>query len=241
MALGPIPGKAGWLAVLATLAAGCSGQTTVDPEKLARITALQEQISRLEIEAERLEDIGEIKRLQRIFGYYLDNAMWDQLTELFADDGSIEIGLDGIYSGKERVRKYFHTLGGGRVGLREGELNEHFQLQPFITLSDDGITAKGRWRALIMKGQHGKQALWGEGPYENEYVKEDGIWKIKKVHWYQTFLVPYEGGWARNKDVNGGIFVSKELPPDQPPSEKYETWPSVYTPPFHYKNPVSGR
>ena len=73
-------------------------------------------------------------------------------------------------------------------------------------------------------------------------MKQDGVWKIKKLHWYQTFLVPYVGGWAKNKDANGGVYVSQEeLPPDAPPSERYEVWPNVYIPPFHFKNPVSGK
>ena len=63
------------------------------------------------------------------------------------------------------------------------------------------------------------------------------MWKIAKLHWYQTFMVPYQGGWAKNKDINNGMFVSKQLPPDRPPTEKYGVWPAVYIPPFHYRNP----
>ncbi len=206
-----------------------------------RIAALDREITHLEAEATRLKDVSDIKRLQRAFGYYFDAAEWDQMADLFADDGSIEMGLDGVYVGKAHIRAYLHALGGGRVGLRPGELNVHMQLQPVIDVAPDGRTAKGRWRALIMTGQYHKTALWGEGPYENDYIKENGVWKIRKVHWYQTFVVPYAGGWAKEKDVNGGVYVSRKLPPDTPPSERYATWPGVYTPPYHYKNPVTGK
>jgi hypothetical protein len=206
-----------------------------------RIAALDREIARLQTRAARLKDVSDIERLQRAYGYYLDAADWDQAADLFADDGSIEIGLDGIYSGKARIREYLHALGGGRVGLRHGELHEVMQLQPVIDVAPDGLTAKGRWRALIMAGQFHKTALWGEGPYENQYVKEDGVWKIQSLHWYQTFMVPYAGGWAKNRDVNGGVYVSRKLAPDRPPSERYETWPGVYIPPYHYKNPVTGK
>src|SRR3974390_1245782 len=218
---------------------GCGGGTGVSEQSAPRGAALIDRISQLTAQAARLQDASEIRRLQRAYGYYVEAASWDQVADLFADDGSIEIGLDGVYQGKERVRAYLHALGGGHVGLREGQLYEHLQLQPVVDVAPDGRTARGRWRTLILAGQYHEQALWGEGPYENEYVKDNGVWKIKRLHWYQTFLVPYEGGWAKNRDLNGGIFVSKQLPPDRPPSERYETWPSVYRPPYHYVNPVT--
>ncbi|HTT00885.1 MAG TPA: nuclear transport factor 2 family protein [Steroidobacteraceae bacterium] len=231
---------AGILISLPALLCACGGQPGNNKD-MQRVSALEQQIAGLESEVVRVQDVSDIKRLQRAYGYYLDAAAWDQMADLFADDATFEIGLDGVYVGQERIRQYLHTLGGGRLGLQQGQLNEHMQLQPVIDVAADGLSARGRWRAFIMAGQYHRSALWGEGPYENEYVKQNGVWKISKLHWYQTFLVPYAGGWAQNKDVNAGVFVSKSLPPDRPPSEHYGTWPGVYIPPFHYHNPVTGR
>ncbi len=237
---------AGWALAATLFATGCGSSTTPGPAPASapstadRSAALDAQIAQLEGQAARAEDVSEIKRLQRAYGYYFDAAQWDQMADLFAADGSIENGLDGVYLGKERIRQYLHALGGGREGLRRGELNEHLMLQPEIDVAPDGRTAKGRWLEFIMAGEYHRDALWGEGPWENDYVKENGVWKIQKAHWYQTFMVPYAGGWAKNKDVNGGIYVSKRLPPDRPPTERYETWPGVYLPPYHFENPVTG-
>jgi len=199
-----------------------------------KVAALQGQLQVLEREASRVADASAIKRLQRAYGYYLDQKQWDALADLFADEGTIEIGLDGVYVGKKRVREYLNALGGGTTGLKHGELSDHVILQPVITIAEDGLSAKGRWRAVLMNGQLGERAIWGEGVYENQYVKQNGVWKILSIHWYDTFRVPYEGGWARNKDLTDGIFVSKQLPPDRPPSVKYGVWPEVHTPAFHY-------
>jgi hypothetical protein len=218
-------------ALLVVSCMGSAPDTSSSPDAQA--------LAQVEADAERIADANAIKRLQRAYGYYVDQAKWDDVANLFARDGTIEIAKDGVYVGQERVRAYLYALGGGKVGLSEGRLNEHIQLQPVVDVAADGKSAKGRWRAFIMSGQYGESARWGEGTYENEYIKDDGVWKIAKLHWYQTFMVPYEGGWAKNKDETQGIFVSKQLPPDRPPSESYDVWPAVYIPPFHYRNPVA--
>jgi hypothetical protein len=202
-------------------------------------TELRERITVLREKVQRIKDGNDIKRLQRIFGYYFDRGLWDEMTDLFSDNAILEYARDGVYTGKEKIREYFYALGGNKSGLKEGQLNEHFQLMPVITLSDDGLTAKGRWRDLSLQGQFGKTAFWGEGPYENEYVKEGGVWKISKLCWYQTILVPYTGGWAKNEDANKGIYVSKTLKPDKPSATDYGSWPETFLPPFHFNNPVA--
>ena len=215
-----------------------------DAEKSAgmdekQITEYRERIRVLKARAQRIKDCNDIKRLQRIFGYYFDRGLWDEMADLFSENATLEYARDGVYTGKEKIRKYFYAFGGNKSGLREGQLNEHFQLMPVITLSDDGLTAKGRWRDLSLQGQYGKEAFWGEGPYENEYIREDGVWKISKLCWYQTILVSYEGGWAKNKDANQGIYVSKILKPDIPLKKDYGYWPETFLPPFHFSNPVA--
>jgi hypothetical protein len=216
---------------------GRQGDGTEDRESRH---ALQRRLGQLENAADRIEDARAVKRLQRAYGYYIDQGMWNQAADLFATQSTIEIGLDGVYVGQKRIRQYLFALGGAREGLKRGQLNEHLILQPVVHVAEDGRTAKARWRALIMAGQFGESALWGEGVYENEYIQQNGIWKISKLHWFQTFMVPYKGVWAENRDSTGGIYVSKRLPPDRPPSQRYEVWPGVYTPPFHYQNPVHG-
>jgi len=228
------------LAAIWILAAPYSGRSRNRVEDHERRVVLQKRLGQLETEVDRIEDVRALKRLQRAYGYYVDQGMWNQAADLFAPQGTIEIGLDGVYVGQKRIRQYLFALGGEREGLKYGQLNEHLMLQPVVHVAADGRTAKARWRTLIMAGQLGERAFWGEGIYENEYIKQNGIWKISKLHWFQTFMVPYAGGWAKNMDSTGGIYVSKRLPPDRPPSKCYEVWPGVYTPPFHYKNPVPG-
>jgi len=223
------------LAMLAL--AGCGGSSS--SKDRAALDALQSRIAALEHRKTLVSDTIEIERLQAAFGYYFDKALWDEVANLFADDGSIELALDGVYVGKAHVREYLGALGGGGAGPRDGRLDEHLQVMPVVTLAPDGLTAKARWRAIVLQGDYGGDAHWGEGPYENEYVKQDGIWKIKTLHWYQALFVPYAGGWQTNPDPTGGKLASGAPPPDRPPSVDYKTWPDTYVPPFSFPNPVA--
>ena len=198
---------------------------------------LAQNVAALQAQAASLRDIQDIKRLQRAYGYYIDAGQWDQVANLFSANATLEIGLDGVYRGRQRVRQYFLAVGGGHNGLAPGQVNQYLQLMPVINLAPDGTHAKGTWRAVILAGASGKGAWWGEGPYENEYVKEGGVWKISALHWYQTLMSPYaDGGWARNPDVNGGHYAPASLPPDAPPTEQYKVWPGAHVPHFHFKN-----
>jgi hypothetical protein len=74
------------------------------------------------------QSIAAIERLQRIYGYYLDNRMWEETLGLFTDDGEIEIGRRGIYRGREPLRTFvFDVLGRGRSGRARNELHNHIQ------------------------------------------------------------------------------------------------------------------
>lgn len=204
----------------------------------AQIAELRARLDELKTRKQRIEDSNAIKRLQRAFAYYMEEALWDEVLQLFTDDATFEFARDGVYAGKERIREYLYALGGGQQGLREGQLTDHLMLMPVLTLADDGATAKARWNTIMLLGTFGVEANWGEGPYENEYVKEDGVWRISKLRWFQTILVPYEGGWAKHEDVNKGIWVSDTLPPDAPPTAPYGYWPETFLPPFSFANPV---
>ncbi|HLF11892.1 MAG TPA: nuclear transport factor 2 family protein [Gammaproteobacteria bacterium] len=227
-------------ALAATLLLADTSGAQQATDDLARLSALETELAALEDQMQLLEDTKAIKRLQRAYGYYVDKKLSREIGALFADDPatSAELGGSGVYVGKARVAKFYDRIIGGE-GLDQGELFNHMILQGIVHVADDGLTAKGRWRALIQIGTHGESAIWAEGPYENEYVKEDGVWKFSKVHWYQTFSAPYDPGWHKAPQPMEPPLA--EFPPDSAPSVSYQSYPSIYQPPYHYANPVSGR
>jgi len=198
---------------------------------------------------ERLNDEIDVQNLQRSYGYYVDKHMWDEVTDLFADDATLEIGGRGVFVGKPRVREYLYFL--GQKGPAQGWLYDHSQWQLLVHIGDDGASASTRLRAFIMGGAprrentgptdavFGEATAFGEATYENRYVKQNGVWKISRLYAYFNMYTPYSAGWGEVGMPNTNPEAA--LPPDRPPTVKYETYPTPGFVPYHYGNPVTGR
>jgi hypothetical protein len=205
--------------------------------------SVDREIAALTARVERLEGARAVKKLQRAFGFYIDRGLWGEVADLFADDGTIEIGMDGVYVGKARIAEYLKRLHGGQEGLIYGQLNEWVTLQPAVDVAADGRSAKARWRDLGMLGQYKKHAEWRDGIYENSYVKEGGVWKIKALRLHVNFVAPVEKGWARLKPGEGlsRSAAASAFPPDRPSTGTPASFPTTNVPPFHAAHPVTGK
>jgi hypothetical protein len=213
------------------------------PQPAVHANGIEAEIDALTARVEKLEGTRAVKKLQRAFGYYVDRGLWGEAADLFADGGTVEIGIDGVYLGKARIREYLQRLHGGNDGLSYGQLNEWMQFQPLVAIARDGRSATARWRDHAMLGQYKKHAEWRDGIYENAYVKQDGVWKIQSLHLYVNFVVAYEKGWARLKPGEGLVqsAASKAFPPDSGPTVSYKPFPETQVPPFQDPNPVTGK
>ena len=186
---------------------------------------------------ERLKDHDAIENLQAAYGYYVDKSMWKDVADLFAADGTFEYGQMGVYRGPAHIRRALLLL--GKEGPEPGKLNNYLQLQSVIHVAPDGRTAKARWRGMVQLGRAGESGQWGEGVYENDYVKDGGVWKLARLHFYPTGFTDYDLGW--NKSAIPMQGQSAAIPPDAPPTEVYRAYPGVYIPPFDYPHPVTGQ
>ncbi len=123
-----------------------------------------------------------------------------QAADLFADNGEIEVEGRGAHVGKEHVLGYLRAI--GPEGPVAGRLYDHMQLAPVVRVSPDGKTAKARWALFAQLARQKDFAEWGTGVYENEYVNDGGVWKIRKLHLYPTMYTPYEAGWAKQSSLS---------------------------------------
>lgn len=200
-----------------------------------QVAALQETIRQSAASASAANDWTAIANLQASYGFYVDKSRWDDAAALFANDATLEIAGRGIFVGRERISEYLHGLG----DMEYGRLYNHMQLQPVIHIDPDGLHAKARWRSFMQVGRLGREARWGDAVYENAYVKEDGVWKISKLHSFITFYVEFDQGWNK-----GGVELPKpfdNMAPDGGATVQYGAFPEVFLPPYHYKNPVTGQ
>jgi hypothetical protein len=214
-------------------------RTAAKPEggALPILEEVRAECLRISDKIQRLEDESAIENLQRIYGFYVDKQLWKEAANLFADDGTLEIGRQGVFAGKSRVLEYLVRI--SPDGLTRGKLFNHIQLQPIVDVAPDGKTARGRWRFLSELGEYKKSAAWGGGAYENEYVKEGAIWKIKTLHAYIRFCTPFADGWG--KSALPSTRLENGFLPDRPPTVSYEPYPATFVAPFHFKNPVTQR
>jgi hypothetical protein len=215
------------------------------------VEELEARLETLEKQVRNLQDIEDIKKLQRAFGFYLEHWMADEIIDLFADGPDTSLSLAaGEFRGKEKIRLFCYRGKGGDQARKIEKpefLHQVMQLSGIVDVDPGGKTAKGRWYgfgANALPAEGGIAPGWMNGVYENEYVKEDSRWKFKKVRWCMTFNAPYMESW-----VDSSVRVEKrpERPhnssmgftPDGPP-EKTQ-YPSGFICPFHYENPVTGK
>jgi hypothetical protein len=210
----------------------------------ATVKALQEQVKTLQEQTGTLRDIEEIKKLQRAYGYYIENWMTDEIADLFSDRPDTTLLVHtGEFKGKEGVKKFFKPRGQDR-GRRPPEFfHQVMQLSPVVDVAPDGKTAKGRWYGFGANANPYKDGVfqgWMDGVYENEYVKENGKWKIWKLHWCMYFFAPYFQGWVDPKRQCDKTLYHQ--PPDlQPDGAAEDTfYPSGFICPFHFEHPVTG-
>ena len=211
---------------------------------------LEAKIKALESEVATFKDIEAIRRLQKSYGYYVEHLMVDELTELWADDGELQWVGWGSFKGKEKIKTVWAKM---RKDNPAPYINLAMQLSDIIDIAPDGNTAKGRWYSLSGSGsrttvdtnQITKGSL-SAGIGENQYIKVNGIWKIKVMQSSALFYVngvdevlskEQAATSARTFDtyMRAYGFDTRDLP------EAKTYLYTGYIRPFHFKHPVTGK
>jgi hypothetical protein len=127
-----------------------------------------------------LNDEDKVRNLQHAYGYYVDRRMWDDVMDLFAKDGVVEIVGVGTFKGAADIRKAMERM--GPAGLTEGVLNDHPIFDTLVRVQPGRNEAFSRGLELgqIGAGVGGRQG-WEFTVFRNRFVKEGGIWKVGEM------------------------------------------------------------
>jgi SnoaL-like domain len=187
--------------------------------------------------------------------------IFDCLMISFSSISNFQELLSSNYPGKGKPgisRLYVEWFGtlftGGRNTPLKGFLLEHLMMQDIITINPDTSprTAKARFRTFMQGGFHEsvKQSersedvpsqFWEGGVYENEYVFEDGVWKIFKLGYNMLWQADYGKGWSGSEAMKGleKCWPADKWGPDELVAGK-KVWPETRVVQFHYAHPVTG-
>ncbi len=223
---------------------------------MSEIEQLKTLVASLSDRVGMLEDHNAIRRLHYAYGYYTDYNRAYALADLFAEDAEI-IFLSGIYRGKAGARRLYgdwfqQFFTQGQPGPVYGFLLDHFQMQDIITVSPDRLTAKGRFRAILFGGSHESRGyrpaglpdqFYEAGMYENDYVRENGVWKIKRLDYVVQWQADYEKGWygtTAHLQPLTRTYPDDPTGPDELIDNQRRTWPYRQPLEMHFAHPVLG-
>jgi hypothetical protein len=196
------------------------------------LAELEAKVKDLELQVRNLQDVRDIERLQRAYGFYLERWAAKEIVDLFSDSPGVSLIITtGQYKGKEKIRQYYEYM----LPRITPEFSHHLmQLGGVISVDASGKTAQGRWFGFGLTGVPvGDTPVHGllSGIYEIDYVKERGVWKFMKINWRIIKHISPKNGWERTQ--TGGKFLAPDVPAIPYPVE--------YRFPFHFKNPVTGK
>jgi hypothetical protein len=185
-----------------------SATSPVDP-KINPATALAGLEQRISV----MNDEDKVRNLQNAYGYYMDQKMWDDVTDLFTADGALSIANVGVYDGPKDIRRALERS--GPAGLQHGQLNELLQLDMAVAIEAGGMEARSRGIEFGLLGEADKGTqFFTLAIFENRYVKQDDIWRIREMRIFPVMKTDYAQGWAKSQVVDAP--PDKAHAPDRP-------------------------
>jgi SnoaL-like domain len=193
---------------------------------------LAHKVQVLEIKVAQLSDAREIANLQGRYIYYLQAHQYERIVEMFACKEEVSVEMDnlGKFIGRDKVRDVFLKVLQPLYTMK-GAMGLHMLTTPVIEVHPDGRRAWGMWHTLGCNTQPdfvGEDtemtadpvliAMWQQGKYFVDFVKEDGEWKWKDFRWYVNFRTPFNQGWVK-QPITGNLSVVAKLIPGCPPPD----------------------
>lgn len=159
-------------------------------------------LAELQKRVDKLNDEDRVRSLQSAYGFYEDRKMWDDIVDLFAPDGIVEIGGQDVWRGPAGVRRWLESM--GPAGLKHGQLNDRVQMDVTVTIADGGKEAWARGIELGMLGEADQEKGWWEvAVFRNRFVNDGGVWKIREMRRFPLMKTDIFQGWGKSRIIAG--------------------------------------
>jgi hypothetical protein len=136
--------------------------------------AFAAQPASLEARVRAVEDRQAIERVLMEYGRSLDRRDFATYSGLFARDGVWDGGM-GVFRGPAAIKAAMEKTFASAPGIPKGT-NFHILTNAIIDLDGDRATALSKW--VFMQVVDGKSQIAMTGSYEDQFVREQGAWKI---------------------------------------------------------------
>ena len=207
------------------------------PPPVGTASASKATLAELEERIAVMNDESLVRNLQAAYGYYVNRRMWDDVTDLFAANGVYELAGNGIYTGAKGVRKAHERM--GPAGLTHGVLNDRLQFDTVTSIVPGRREAHVRGIEMGMLGEADKgEGYWEVSVFDNRFVKENGIWKVREMRVFPLFRADYSKGWGKSRLTE---TLSGALAPDQPLPAADAGAQDRVIPAFVSTHPVNGK
>ena len=162
---------------------------------LAPVARAQESrtIEALAARLKVLEDKEAIADVLIAYGRALDSRDFKTYASLFSRDGSWSGGLGKVTGGPQAIYDFMTSRigGGGRGNAAPRAIgfgsSYHIMSSFEIRVTGDTATASSRWAFVTAARGPGVQVA---GRYDDTFVREDGVWKIRSREAFNDLTAP---------------------------------------------------
>ena len=161
---------------------------------------LETRIGALEAKMLELLDREAIRDLRYRYHEYINEAKFAEIASLFTEDAEVSFGHLGGARGRVQIDRFFAGLKPKTVGGGKSEQPRLSRVRQFIhnhVVEVHGDRARG-FSYLEAKPVYKGESYVIAARYDDEYVRENGEWKFKKMVLTPYFMVPLKEGWAQD-------------------------------------------
>lgn len=171
---------------------------TVD-ELLHRVEILENRLQELSHREQVLEDTREIEGLKIRFMEACDvpgeRYNSQVIADMFTEDGILDEGPDigVVLHGRKEIKEFYDKARAEWI-----KFGAHYLMNPVVEVKRDSAT--GRWYFFEpFTYAPTSEAYWCAARWEDEFLKVEGRWLIKKANFFLWFMSPFDQGWEKKR------------------------------------------